>query len=173
MGPVTTRREALKAQPAPFRFWYATWFGTGLSPWAPGTVATLASVPVHFLLATLGAPFHLLVIAAMTAAGCWAAAHVVHTVGDDDPQIVVIDETVSVLLALWIVGPATIAGMILAVALFRVLDIAKPWPIRAAERLRPAALGIMADDLLAGLAAGLLTRLLLWLWETGMGYPLA
>jgi len=141
-------------------YWYAIWFGAGRSPRAPGTVGALAALPVWFALAQLPGGLHLAFILALAVAGCYAAQRVADLTGKDDPQIVVVDESVGVLLALWVAAPTGLAGVVLTTLLFRLFDIYKPGPIRLVERLRPAGLGIMADDLLAGLAAGLLVRLL-------------
>jgi phosphatidylglycerophosphatase A len=141
-------------------YWYAIWFGAGRSPRAPGTVGILAALPVWFGLAHLPGGLHLAFILALIVAGCYAAQRVAELTGEDDPQIVVVDESVGVLLALWVAAPTGLAGVALATLLFRLFDIYKPGPVRLVERLRPAGLGIRADDLLAGLAAGLLVRLL-------------
>ncbi len=145
------------------QFWLATWFGTGLSPKAPGTVGTLATLPVHFALIQLSFIWHLVVLITFVIAGTWGANKLAEEMQLKDPQIVVVDEGAGVLLALFVAGATTLAGIVVAVVLFRLLDITKPWPISAAENLKPAGLGIMADDLVAGLAAGLITALALTL----------
>ncbi|MEP1208242.1 MAG: phosphatidylglycerophosphatase A [Rhizobiaceae bacterium] len=140
-------------------FWLATWFGTGLSPTAPGTVGTLASLPAHFLLIQLPWLWHLAALLVLIGAGTWSANKLAHEMKLEDPQIVVIDETAGVLLALFLAGTTTWLSVVAAVVLFRLLDITKPWPISAAEHLKPAGVGIMADDIVAGIGAGLLTVL--------------
>lgn len=144
-------------------FWLATWFGAGLSPTAPGTVGTLASVPVHFLLILLPVYWHLIAIIALIMAGTWSANKLANEMQLEDPQIVVVDESAGVLLALFVAGSTSLIGVVAAVILFRLLDITKPWPISAAENLKPAGVGIMADDLVAGLVAGLVTAFGLYL----------
>jgi len=140
-------------------FWLATWFGTGLSPKAPGTVGTLASVPAHFLLIQLPVVWHLIALVGLIVIGTWSAQKLADEMNLEDPQIVVIDETAGVLLALFLAGSTTLPGVVAAVILFRLFDITKPWPISAAETLKPAGVGIMADDLVAGLVAGLITAI--------------
>ena len=140
-------------------FWFATWFGTGLSPRAPGTVGTLATVPAHFLLIQLPVSWHFVALLALILAGTWSANKLAMESGLEDPQIVVIDESAGVLLALFLAGTTHWSGLAAAVVLFRLFDIAKPWPISAAEKLKPAGVGIMADDLVAGLVAGLIVLL--------------
>lgn len=142
-------------------FWIATWFCTGLSPFAPGTVGTLATLPLHFALLQLTSAAHLAIVVAICILGFWSANDVARVLRQDDPSIVVVDESAGILLALWVAGAHGIYAIAITALLFRAFDILKPWPISAAERLRHGGLGIMADDLVAGLAAGLLVRWLL------------
>jgi phosphatidylglycerophosphatase A len=134
----------------------ATWFGCGLSPKAPGTVGSLGAVPLHLALATLGPLPHAAAIVALTAAGTWAANNVARAEGIEDPQKVVIDEVAGTLIAMGMVSGSSWGIRLLALALFRLLDITKPGPIDTVQRLEPPGVGIMADDVLAGLAAGIM-----------------
>ena len=146
-------------RPAPVTArWLATWFGAGHSPVAPGTVGAIASLPLHIALRTLGPIPHATVTLLLTAAGVWASGRVAEASGEEDPQSIVIDEVVGTLLALGIAGPGGLAAQVLAFVAFRVLDVKKPWIIDDVQRLEPAGLGIMADDVLAGIGAGLLGR---------------
>jgi phosphatidylglycerophosphatase A len=148
----------------------ATVGGVGDLRPAPGTWASVAAgalalallltVPAAALTPVLGAVTLLATLAGLATAG--AAAR---RLGRGDPAQVVIDEVAGVLLAVACVPAAALTrepvlAVVLAVALFRVFDIAKPWPVASCERL-PGALGIMADDLVAGLLAGLLVASLL------------
>lgn len=143
----------------------ATWFGCGHSPLAPGTVGSLGTLPLHFALRSLGPVPHALVTIGLTAAGVWAAQRVSDAVGEEDPSSVVIDEVAGTLLAMGLARPAGIVGELAALALFRVLDIAKPGVIDRVQRLRPAGVGIMADDVLAGVGAGVAIRVAArWFW---------
>lgn len=148
-----------RRSPATTRVAYAlgTWWGCGYSPVAPGTVGTLGALPLHWLLLQVAMPIHVLVIVAISGLGFWAAQVVSDDRGDKDPQLVVIDEVAGVLITLAMVrdAPWTVIGA--GVLLFRAFDIIKPQPIARAERLSPAGVGVMADDLLAGIAAGLVT----------------
>ncbi|MFO0618877.1 MAG: phosphatidylglycerophosphatase A [Polyangiaceae bacterium] len=131
----------------------ATWFGCGYSPVAPGTVGTLGALPLYCVLRPRGRGAVLAGALVATAVGVWASGRVAEREGVADPQIVVIDEVAGVLLALAF-APRSRAGVVAAVALFRALDIAKPWPIRELEAL-PGGWGVMMDDIAAGaLAAG-------------------
>lgn len=137
----------------------ATWFGAGASPIAPGTAGALATLPLHFALRAWGPVPHAAVTLLLTAAGVWAANRVAETSGDEDPGYVVIDEVAGTLIALGLARPAGLTGELAAFVAFRVLDIKKPGVIDTAQALKPPGLGIMADDVLAGVGAGLLARL--------------
>ncbi|MHA6297948.1 phosphatidylglycerophosphatase A family protein [Devosia sp. CAU 1758] len=141
-------------------FAYASWFGAGYCPLAPATVGTLLALPLYGLLTLLPSPLQWVVLGIMTLAAYKATEIVVGFESEHDPQLVVIDEVVAILLALIIAAPDDLWSLLVGVVLFRCLDIWKPWPIHLAERLRPAALGILADDLLAGLGAGIVVLLL-------------
>ena len=131
----------------------ASGFGCGFVPLSPGTVASAATLLPGALL--LHASPALLPAAALiaTVGGLWAirAAHV-----DGDPGWVVIDEVAGQLLALCGLARPSLAGLLAAFLIFRLLDVAKPGPIGWADRQGGAA-GIMADDLIAGaITAGIL-----------------
>jgi phosphatidylglycerophosphatase A len=132
----------------------ATWFGCGLSPKAPGTVGSIGAVPLHFALATLGPVPHIAAIIGFSIVGTWASNEVAKAEGIEDPQKVVIDEVCGTLIAMGMVSGSSIGIRLLALGLFRVLDITKPGPIDTVQHLEPPGVGIMADDLLAGVVAG-------------------
>jgi phosphatidylglycerophosphatase A len=138
----------------------ATFFGLGLSPVLPGTLASAATTLLYvFVLRGLGAlPFAALVVA-LFVGGVAVSKMAADEIGQPDPGRVVIDEVCGQLIALAYLPSGWVpAG--LAFALFRVFDIIKPWPIRRLEKL-PGGWGIMADDVGAGIAAAVLTRLVL------------
>lgn len=137
----------------------ATWFGCGLSPRAPGTVGSLGAVPLHLLLALTPAPVHVAAVVLVSAAGIWAAQRYAVASGQADPQRVVIDEVAGTVIAMGLVRAAPPAVQAAALVAFRVLDIWKPGPIRRLEHIEPLGAGIMLDDLLAGVLAGLVVRL--------------
>lgn len=152
-------RPTLEDAPRAAR-WLATWFGCGNSPVAPGTVGSLGTLPLHFALRALGPVPHAAVTVMLSVIGIWASQRVAAALDEEDPSSVVIDEVAGTLLAMGIARPTGIAGELVALALFRVLDITKPGIIDRAQRLRPPGLGIMADDVLAGVAAGVAVRAL-------------
>lgn len=131
------------------------WWGTGLSPVAPGTVGSLGALPLFFLIRDTHNWLYWLVTLSVSTLGIWASQRCSELLAEKDPQSVVIDEVAGVLIALGVVRTAGLPLLILAWLLFRLLDITKPWLIDRAQYLRPSGLGIMADDLLAGLVSGL------------------
>lgn len=144
----------------------ATVFGVGRLPQAPGTWASVAAIPAAWALHALGG-FPLLAAATLAAfaAGMWAVALCLPHAADGDPAEIVIDEVVGMWLALWPLSlglwlqdiPGHVfpwPGWALGFAAFRFFDILKPPPVNHAERL-PGALGVMADDVVAGLLAAL------------------
>ncbi|MDX2053957.1 MAG: phosphatidylglycerophosphatase A [Polyangiaceae bacterium] len=135
----------------------ATWFGCGLSPKAPGTVGSIGTLPLYFGLKLLPWPAYLAAVVVLTGLGVWASQRYAEAAQEEDPQRVVIDEVVGTLLALGMVASFGIVAEACAFVLFRLLDITKPGPIDTVQNLKPVGVGVMADDVLAGLGAGALT----------------
>ncbi len=137
----------------------ATWFGSGKAPVAPGTVGSIAAVPLHFLLRSLGPGPYALSVLGLYAVGVWASQRESERLEIPDPSSVVIDEVVGTLLAMGLAGGGVLRG-VLALGLFRVLDITKPGIIDDVQHVEPEGVGIMLDDVLAGVMAGLTLRVL-------------
>lgn len=134
----------------------ATWFGAGLLRPAPGTWGSLAALPLAWVLASLGGPVLLAAAAiGLLGVGCWAAGAYAREIGMDDPRTVVIDEVVGQWLALLAVPPDLLLYAI-GFLLFRATDILKPWPASLIDRRVHGGPGIMLDDAVAGLYAGLI-----------------
>ena len=127
-------------------------FGAGLMPQAPGTFGTLVAVPVYLLIMQLSLPVDLMVLAFMTAVGVWVCGRTSADLGVHDHGGIVWDEMVGYLVTLAAVPPSW-WNMLLAFVLFRVFDIAKPWPISWVDRRVSGGLGIMVDDIIAALFA--------------------
>ena len=138
----------------------STWFGTGLLPVAPGTFGTLAAVPLVFGLACLGTVSGAFIIAMVVAVAIWTSDRSEKLLANDDPSEVVIDEVAGFLLTMFLL-PLSWLTLGLGFILFRVFDIFKPYPIKQAEKLR-GGLGIVMDDLVAGIYAHLCVRLILF-----------
>jgi phosphatidylglycerophosphatase A len=142
----------------------AVWFGCGHVPVAPGTAGTLGAIPLYLLVRPFGVVGVAATAVAVTLLGSWAAGVVERRLGARDPPIVCIDEVAGVFVT-WLAAPPSWAGLVAGVVLFRILDVIKPWPARAAERLGGGA-GIVLDDVVAGAWAAVLlgaARALGWL----------
>ena len=135
----------------------ATWFGCGRSKLAPGTMGSFGAVPVHLGLRLLPVPVHLAAIVGITALGVWSANEMAKAMGVEDPQCVVIDEVAGTLLAMGMVRTSGIGVQLLALGLFRLFDVWKPGVIDTVQNAKPEGVGIMADDVLAGLLAGVVS----------------
>jgi len=137
----------------------ATVFGIGWFPFAPGTVASAAATILGGLLALLGWQAVLMAALVATAIGIYVCGVYARTIGVYDPSECVLDEMAGQWFALVPVAAGRRASdwVLFAVAffLFRLFDIWKPWPISAAETLS-GGIGIMMDDVVAGLFAGAL-----------------
>lgn len=133
----------------------STFFGCGRFPIAPGTVASAVTlvlcIPLDAYLGWPG-PAGLVVVACL--AGWASAGTAAREAGVTDPGFVVIDEVAGMAIAV-LGASGSIMWMVAAFFMFRLLDIWKPWPVRAVEQL-PGSTGIMMDDILAGGMAALL-----------------
>ena len=129
--------------------WIASGFGSGFSPFAPGTAGTIAAMLPWWWLRVLPLPWYLAAVVAAFAIGTWASSWVVRRSGVNDPQVVVWDEFVGVWIAL-IAAPSGWIWALAGFALFRLFDIWKPWPVRWADRKVHGGLGVMLDDAIAG-----------------------
>ncbi|MGB0956629.1 MAG: phosphatidylglycerophosphatase A [Panacagrimonas sp.] len=134
--------------------------GSGLAPVAPGTVGSLLGVPVWLMLCWMPLEWHLGAVALLVVLGVWICGESARMLGVGDDPGIVLDEiagfqiaALPLLPALAISGLPLWLGLLLAFVLFRVFDIAKPWPISWFDRNLHGGLGIMLDDLLAGLFA--------------------
>jgi phosphatidylglycerophosphatase A len=143
----------------------ATWFGAGLSPVAPGTVGSLAALPLAYLLNYyLGVVALAVGIVVVFLVGIWAAHSFSRRTASHDAGPIVIDEVAGQWLALLLVPPDLVLYAI-GFALFRLADIIKPWPIGLADKRIKGGFGVMFDDILAGaLAAIILWNI--WMWTS-------
>ncbi len=134
-----------------------TWFGAGLLPLAPGTWGSIAALPVVWLVHTYLGPEGLLIAAMVAfALAWWAAGIFIATTAAGDPREFVMDEVAGQILTLALALAVMPANMVIYGAgfvLFRLMDIAKPWPVNWADRSVGGGLGVVLDDVFAGLYA--------------------
>ena len=134
--------------------------GTGLSPVAPGTAGSVLGVLLYLPLSGLSLAVYLGITALLFAAGVWLCARTSKDLGVHDHGGIVWDEVVGFLITM-IALPREWPWIVCGFLLFRFFDIVKPWPIRWLDRHVGGGLGIMLDDLVAGLFALILLQLAL------------
>jgi phosphatidylglycerophosphatase A len=134
-------------------------FGSGLLPFAPGTAGTVAAIPVYLLLQPLAAPFYLAIVVLLALAGIAICGQAANRLGVHDHPGIVWDEIVGYLVTMAFAPPGWL-WIGLGFVLFRLFDIVKPWPIKWCDRQVGGGLGIMLDDLLAGVFSAALLQLL-------------
>lgn len=138
----------------------ATWFGSGLIPFASGTFGTLAAIPVILVLDNLQIGCRALFLIVVVGVAVWSSGLTQDLLKTEDPSEVVIDEVAGFLLATLFL-PLSWLALGLVFFLFRFFDILKPYPINRLERLK-GGFGIVMDDLLAGVYAYAGTWLILF-----------
>ena len=132
--------------------------GSGLSPRAPGTAGSALAVLLYLLLlAPLPLEAAALVIAAAAVAGVWICGEASRQLGVHDHGGIVWDEFVGMWIALFAL-PLELPWIVAAFLLFRAFDIVKPWPINRLDERLGGGLGIMLDDIVAGLFAALILQ---------------
>ena len=156
-----------------FSWVIATWFGSGLLPIAPGTWGSLAAFPFAYIISVNSGPYVLIIgTVALFFIGMQASNNVEKSTQKKDPGFIVVDEVVGqwiVLLPLpflynlvdpdlfyWFFAPIAAVAFLA----FRIFDIWKPWPIKNVEENVPGGLGIMLDDVVAGIYALIITSAL-------------
>ena len=138
-------------------YWMAVGFGTGLVPKAPGTIGTLIGLPFYLIMMNWPWWQYLVGVSAAFIVGIWICGEVSRNTGVTDAPFIVWDEIVGFLITLFLVPPGWI-WLVLGFLLFRLFDIWKPWPIRNIDRGVHGGLGIMLDDVVAGIFAMLLMQ---------------
>ncbi len=136
-------------------------FGSGCAPLAPGTFGTLAAVLLYLPLSLLPLPLYLTVLVLVIGVGIGLCGRTSRDLGVHDHGGIVWDEFAGYFVTM-IAAPPGWIGVVLGFVLFRLFDIWKPWPIRWLDRQVAGGLGIMVDDLLAGLYALGVLQFLYW-----------
>jgi phosphatidylglycerophosphatase A len=136
----------------------ATWFGCGYFPWGPGTAASVAAVGIAAALHRYGHAGRitlLVLVGVLVVPAIWAASEAARAMQEEDPKQVVVDEVLGQWVTLLGASALSWRSFALALVLFRLFDIWKPWPVRNFEKL-PEGVGIIADDLAAGVYGALI-----------------
>ncbi len=153
----TQNQTPQEQAPEDFKTMVAFMLSTGLFvgkiPIAPGTIGTLVGIFPILIYWTRGGQYQLwneiFITLAVFLIGIWASTVVVETFKDKDPEYVVIDEMAGYMVSMIGFYPSW-QHLLIAFVLFRIFDILKPPPIKMFEKL-PSGLGVMADDIIAGI----------------------
>ena len=141
---------------------FLSFFGSGYSPFAPGTAGTLAAMPFLYLIAWSGVP--VLFLAPLILFLIIGSGFVVEMYQKQfdlkDPGFIVIDEVIGVLIAFCFYPSQNLIDLAALFFLFRVFDILKPWPANYFDKQVAHGLGVILDDVVAGIYAGLIWLLI-------------
>ena len=134
--------------------WLAVGFGSGLSPVAPGTMGTLAAIPFYLLVMHWPLWAYATLLLAGCVAGIWICQAATDAIGVEDHGAIVWDEFMGFGITM-LAAPAGWSWLLMGFLLFRLFDVIKPWPIRWFDRQVSGGLGIMLDDIVAGIFASI------------------
>lgn len=136
----------------------ATLFGVGNIKKAPGTWGTLATLPFCYLFMQFGPLVYMLITIILTIYAIWAADRYEQQAERHDAKQIVIDESVGILISM-VMLPITWQAFVFAFLGFRLLDILKPFPISYFDKKVQRGLGVVADDVVAGILCNILLQL--------------
>ena len=137
-------------------------FGSGLAPRAPGTVGTLVAIPLYMVFSGVDLAVYTALLIGLAAAGVWICGTASRQLDVHDHPGIVWDEFVGYWITMWAV-PAEWVWMLAGFAVFRVFDVIKPWPVSFIDRRVHGGMGIMLDDMLAGVMACLTLHIAMWI----------
>lgn len=129
-------------------------------PVAPGTFGTLVAIPIFLWLSQFSLSNYVVIVTVMFLAGVWICGYTSRALGVHDHKAIVWDEVVGYLITMLMVPP-TLLNVCIGFALFRLFDIWKPWPINLLDKNVHGGLGIMLDDVLAGVYALIILQFVL------------
>lgn len=157
---MTEFRKTVLTSPVHF---IAFGFGAGLAPKAPGTVGTVVAIPFYLLLVHTNLWIYAGVVLLSFLFGIWVCGKSAEELGVHDHGGIVWDEIVGYWITMFL-APAGWLWILLGFVLFRLLDIFKPWPIKLIDERVEGGIGIMLDDVLAGIMAALCIQALVVLF---------
>ena len=152
-----------KETPSPYSIEviFLNFLGIGLFPWAPGTLASLAALPILYALAKFAVPIPLLVpILLLSIVGSGLVAQMVQERhGVHDPKWIVIDEVIGMFVGFIFYPSSQWWSLLLLFVLFRFFDIFKIWPASFFDQKIKHGIGVILDDVVAGIYAGVINFL--------------
>jgi len=134
-------------------------FGSGLAKKAPGTFGTLAAVPIYLLLVQTNSLIYSGATIVCSIVGIWICGRAAELLGEHDFGGIVWDEIAGLLVTMWFVTFSW-QNLIMGFVLFRIFDIVKPWPIKWVDQKVSGGVGIMLDDVIAGIFSGFILMFL-------------
>ncbi len=141
----------------------ATFFYSGLSPKAPGTVGTVASIPLVLFAYYWGSTIYVVLTMLVVISSIFVCQLYEQQNGGHDGGEIVIDEVAGFLITMALI-PLTVKSVVLGFILFRLLDILKPFPISYLDKKVKGGFGVVLDDLVAGLIANIILQVLHQKW---------
>lgn len=138
--------------------WISTGFGAGYFPKAPGTAGAAVGIPLGLILDLLSPVESFCGLVLLTLLGFWASGVAERTLKEKDPAVVVIDEVIGMAISMWAIEPSWLSVALLFF-LFRLFDIWKPFPVKNMEEVFSGGIGIVMDDVMAGIYANILWRM--------------
>ena len=141
----------------------AVGFGSGLATKAPGTFGTLAALPIYYFMSFLSVESYIAIIVLSSVIGIWICHVTSRDMGVHDHKAIVWDEFVGYWITMLMV-PFSIQWAVVGFILFRFFDILKPYPISWLDKKVHGGFGIMIDDIVAGIFAGLVLQTLIYFW---------
>jgi len=141
----------------------ATVFFLGYIPLAPGTIGTLVGILVYLSIKNFNPLFYILFTLLFFIVSTWAAHQTERLLGETDPSQIIIDETASFLVTMFLI-PCSIKIICAGFLLNRFFDITKIYPANLADKKVKGGWGIMLDDLVAGIYSCLVLHLLIYLF---------
>jgi phosphatidylglycerophosphatase A len=137
-------------------------FGSGAAPFAPGTFGTLMGIPFYLAMQSLSHVLYLILLVLIILASMWLCDKVSKEIGIHDHSGMCLDEIVGYLVTMY-AAPHGILWIWLGFLLFRLFDIWKPWPINYIDEKVSGGVGIILDDVLAGVYSMIILRILSWI----------
>jgi len=142
----------------------------GNIPFAPGTFGSLLGLFLCFLLSKMNLWVSVLFIVLFAALAIWVSNEAEQLIQEKDPGCIVIDEICGMMLSL--AGlPFNLISAAAGFVVFRLLDIFKPFPIRAIEKKFSGGTGIVLDDVAAGIISNMILRIIFFLSDTHQDFP--